>query len=309
MNSNRWLDYSLEAMEPSEVAQMKYCEEAFNELKDKLNSSYVEQQISADFFLIGSILTDTRISEFDPIDMLIVYYGNENLHSSNEKAIPIEELIVLREITKKTLKTLFPEALLDDSQPLALTLSNPSQSCSFCLYFSSRQRFGAVASGINSSSNELTLLNKQTSEFELINPIKAIQEINLRDVKVKGNEKNLIRILKNLKADSSKPIKLSGYFIAGLVHSMEEYTLEKPPGQLLFLLLECSLYFKRLNENSFLRRVIRTPDGLSQIFQEDEAFLLKELEKLKNELDLLIKYLVLEIDLYTNVREPVTIST
>jgi len=311
LNSNRWLDYSIEAMESSDPKLTEHCVELFNDLKTKLNNVYSSQQIFVDCLLVGGASQNTQISDSGNIDMMIIYRGNEAYQPlSNEPlTVGMDELIILREITKKTLKSLFPEALLDDSQPLALTMSNPSQSCNFCLYFSFWHNYETTASGINSYSGEVLLLNKESLEFELTNPLKTINEINSKDGKVKGNEKSLVRILKNLKADSTEPINLSGYFITCLVHSMEDYTLDKPPGQLLFLLLECSLYFKRLSENPFLRRVIRTPDGLSQVFQGNEALLVKELEKLKNEMDLLIKHLVLEIDLYTNVKELVTINS
>lgn len=297
---SQWLQFAIEAMEPVDKAQTEHLIQRADSLEELLKVGFEGQRIKADYMLMGGLLNDTHTKLAQKIDVLILYKGKKNEEKPNEteleKAIP-----GVRAFTYTYLTNLFPEALIDDSQPLALEMSNPSWSCSFCLHFGFWHTNRSVASGINSFMGAVKVFNKSKTSFTDMAPIQAMFQMNTKNSNTNENAKQMIRILKSLKANSSKNIQLTGHEISSLVYSMDEYALKKQHGQLLFLLLECSLFLKRLEDAVFLQRTIKSPDLLPLINSNNERYFATGINNLKTELDTLIKHLVLEIDLYTNV--------
>jgi hypothetical protein len=180
--------------------------------------------------------------------------------------------------------------------------------CNFCYYFGYQQLNEGTAFGNFSLNSKTKLLNFKSFKFEDINPLLQITELDKKDVITQGNAKTLIRILKNLKSDAFNSVTLTGHQLTGIIYSMDDYTLSKPPGQLLFLLLEVSLYLKRLIENPFIRRSLKNADRTLLIEDSHEESFIHGIKELKKELDSLIKQLVLEIDLYSNIYDYVSIT-
>jgi hypothetical protein len=298
---SEWLQFAIEAMNPLEKDETEALIQKADSLEELLKMRYEEHKTKADFMLIGGILNNTHTQFAKKIDLLILYKGQKGEALSNGEPT-IETILTFRTLTKKYLDELFPEAHTDDSQPLALQMSIPSWSCSFCLHFGFWHTNRTSASGINSLMSKVHVLNKDNLLFNEMAPIQAMFQLNTKDTATNDNTKVLIRILKSLKAKSEHAIPLSGHEITSLVFSMDDYTLKKQHGQLLFLLLECSLFLKRLEDAIFLQRTLKSPDLLA-LWQGDynERLFTQGIVYLKAELDTLIKHLVLEIDLYTNV--------
>jgi len=173
--------------------------------------------------------------------------------------------------------------------------------CNFCYYFGSEQTNAHNAFGNFSTNSDCRLFNFKSFALEDSNPITITEEITNKDLRTNGNTKTLIRLLKNLKADAFKPVTLTGHQISSIICSMEDYTLSKPSGQLLFLLLEVSLYLKKINDNPFAIRSVKSPDDYPLINSMNEESFIHGINQLKAEMDSLIKHLVLEIDLYTDI--------
>ncbi len=300
--SEKWVDYLREAMQPMSNSITNTMVDDCNEIENKLKEAYLEQNICADFMITGSTLFNTHISEKETIDLVIIYTGfGKDKQLSNSDKINYQEIIALRNYTYKKLNLLYPEAKIDDSLPLALEMSNPSRLNNFRLYFGIWQNILTTASGFNSFSNPVKIFNNRSEIINFCDPIKSLFELNKKDNLVYGNIKSLIRILKNLKADSDNNEHLSGYEITSILFSMESIFLDKPPGQILFLLLECSLFLKKLIDDPFLRRSIKSPYGKAVFYSPNETKLIIRIKNLKTEIENLIKHLVLEIDLYTNI--------
>jgi hypothetical protein len=66
-------------------------------------------------------------------------------------------------------------------------------------------------------------------------------------------------------------------------------------------LLEVSLFLKKLLENPYARRSLKSADNFALIDTEHEDSFVFGITNLKAEMDTLIKHLVLEIDLYTDI--------
>lgn len=303
IKSTKWLDYVLEAACPVSSGITKQLVEQSNQLEAQLSKLYRTQDISVDFILTGSVAYNTHISENETIDLMIVFNGfNQQDGNADCETIHFQEIIALRNYTTKILKSLYPEANIDDSQPLALEMSTKSMSnYAFRLLFGHRLYTNSSASGLNSLASPIAILNNNSLNFEACDPGKALFKIDKKDQASRGNIRLLTRLLKNLITDSDSALKLSGYEITSIVYSLEEVTLYKPSDQILFLLLECNLFLKRLIEDPFTRRLVRSPEGNQVFYSGNETKTLTKLLNLKTELENLLKHLVLEIDLYTKI--------
>lgn len=304
-NKERWLNYSIEALKPVNNESSGLISEMTEKMKENLHQAMLIKDFLVDFSIMGGLASNTHIKHEETIDLLIIFkgYSYSNAPQNNTYIPQLEDLILLRDYTKRYLKNKFPEALLDDTQPLALEISFPSSSCNFCYYFGCQQKSEPTPSGNYSQNSTLKLLNFKSFIFEDSNPLKIVSELITKDENTRGNTKTLIRVLKNLKADAADPITLTGHQITSIIYSMDDYTLSKPPGQILFLFLEVSLYFKRVIENPFIRTSLKSPDQNQLVASNHEESFIYGVTLLKKELDSLIKQLVLEIDLYTNVYE------
>lgn len=298
--SNKWLQFALQSMKAVDKEESRQLIKKTELLEGMLRSGFEKRQVLADFVLMGGLASNTHIAQSTLIDLLIVYKGNHNeLFPENYQNL--EAIIHFKEKTKQHLIELFPEALVDDSLPFALKMSIPSWSCAFCLHFGFWHINRIQASGISPIDSGVRIYNKNELNFVGMDPLQTLFLLNDKNAKTNENAKPLIRILKALKAQSKNKEHLSGFEIASIVYSMDEYTLKKQQGLLLFLLLECSLFLKRLEDSVFLQQSIKSPDMMEVFNLNNEVYFKKGIKNLKAELDMLIKHLVLEIDLYTNI--------
>lgn len=299
-----WLDYTIEALKAIDKDATMRIFDISKNLQQNLQHKLADKNMLLEFKHIGGMAENTHINHNETVDLLIILKGYQYPQSSKDEIFDpeLEDLILLRDYTKLYLKNKFPEALFDDSQSLALEMSSSSIPCKFCYYFALWHHPNKeMAFGNFLTKTQIKLLNSKPFELDNSDPLTNINELNAVNEKTRGNTKNLIRILKNLKADAFEPVTLSGYQITSIICSMDEHTLFKPPGQILFLLLETSLYLKKLQDNSFLRNSLKSPDGNLLIPSTGEKSFIHGVTLLKRELDSLIKQLVLEIELYADI--------
>jgi hypothetical protein len=223
--------------------------------------------------------------------------------SNTEGTAIIEQLIQLKYLVHTQIISQFPETKFSECQEYSLKLINQSRPFHVSLFFGTQNSNRDIVSGNNTSPEIIRILNFKSRELSVVNPFQNLLQLSLKDNLVNQNAKPLIRILKTIKNNAINPITLTGHEITSIVYSMENYLLEKPHGQLLFLLLECSLFLKHLEDTHFLRHNLKSPDNEQILNIKNDLRIQKGIHYLKIELDLLIRNLVLEIDLYTNIYE------
>ncbi|MDA3892046.1 MAG: hypothetical protein PF517_10330 [Salinivirgaceae bacterium] len=297
-----WLKYSIEALTPVQKVITEIYQETAIAMGQIIQSDLFEENILVEIKNIGGIANNTYINQDETADLLIVLKETNENKDQNELS-KLKELIQLREFTKIVLRNKFPEALLDDSQPLAIKLSIPSKPCNFCYYFGYFLTNDDKASGDFPINNEIKLLNYQSRSLCTSNPIKMITEVQKKDRQTHGNTKNLIRILKSIKTDSIDPICLTGHQITCIIYAMDNFTLSKPSGQLLFLLLEVSLFLKKIVENPYVAPSLRNPDNNLLLEHSNLDSFRNGSKQLKQGVDDLVKKLIMEVDLYENIFE------
>ncbi len=295
-----WLNYTIKALKPISSTTTTAIIEQTNVLGKELQQALLLNNMLVDFFLIGGITNNTHIKQKETVDVLLLFKGYKEKDNIKADYPSLKDIQLLRHNTEVYLKTRFPEAQFDNSLSLSLKLNNLPLSCNFCFYFGYSQTNKTQAFG-DFSHNKTELFNSELLIFEKSEPLNSAKWLMIKNDNTNGNTIPLIRILKKLKVDAQKPITLTGHEITCIVYSMEDYTLTKQPGQIIFMLLEVSLFLKLLIDDPFMKRNLKDPNGDLITRPQNDYLFTREVYKLKNEVDLLIKHLIHEIDLYTNI--------
>jgi hypothetical protein len=302
MATKLWLDYAIRAMNPVNKEVTHKIMEQTSLIENIVKPIVAQQGIKADFLMVGSVAAQTHIEPNCCVDLLVQINTDEEKSRVGDNWI-IEQLVQLKCLVQNQISSKFPETKFSESQQFSLKSINLDKPFNINLFFGTKHTNLDKAPGMNTSPEKISVLNFRNMELVDMNPFQNTLQLNRKDILVNQNVKPLIRILKTIKNNARNPISLTGHEITSIVYSMENYLLEKPNGQLLFLLLECSLFLKYLEGNQFLRNNLKSPDNIQFKNKENELRIQQGIHFLKIELDLLIRNLVLEIDLYTNVYE------
>lgn len=299
-----WVNYMIEAMKPVDEKLTQNLLVQANYLENLLRAQLMAYDLNVGIMRVGSIVYNTHISSTSTVDLILIHNGFEN-NQKNTNATALEPVKKLKDITLKILQKKFPEVLGTNSHNLHYKMSCPSWLCNFQLYFASRKFDNHRDNTSGISSEYLQILNKHTLKFVQLNPNLAFNQLAKKDKNTNSNAKMLIRVLKNLVLDADDTIPLSGYQITSIVYSMDDYTLMKPRGQIILMLLECLLFVKRLCNEPFLRLSLKHPGNAPVITPNNDALFLVGCTRLNNELEDVIKQLVLEMDVYQNIAEKI----
>lgn len=292
---NNWIDYSNYSMHTINPDITELMIGLYNKLKLELSEIYEKLGLDIEFMAIGGLLNQTSTISNKNIDVLIINNGFfKNSDYKNHEKVFIQELIALRNFTYKHIQSSYPEAKINDSRPLSIDFTLQSIPHGYSLYFGLWQCNTTLnPSGYFSNDTSVNLLNHHTLSSVCCNPFKALKNLNSKDDKTNGNARNLIRLLKNIKSKSAHKNHLSGYKIESVVYSMSNESLSKPSDQTISLLIECSLHLKKMIDDPLHKNYILSADGIIAFDEYENTNELEQIKNLKDELNTLLKNLVL----------------
>lgn len=289
------MKYVLESMMPIDKNYTENTLFASGRVQKQIKEGLAKLGYEIEFEHQGSVPLNTHIRTYSDIDLLVVNQQSFSLEppltpSSAYQGNPVEDLKSRREEVLNILKTTFTACSLDNKNSKALSISGGSLrrkiDIIFCswLYSETWEQYKLdYLKGIN-------FLDRDNHRRIKDYPFLHIKRINDRDILVDGNEKRLIRLLKNLKADSDRKIKLSSFEITCVVHTMSDVQLKQPIQKALRLLEYCSVHMNNLITDEGYRDNRFSPNG-----KEKLNFNLAEIKKLKEELDEIISDIYSEI--------------
>ncbi|MFC3442903.1 hypothetical protein ACFOKF_17145 [Sphingobium rhizovicinum] len=112
------------------------------------------------------------------------------------------------------------------------------------------------------------ILDKSVPTTTMNLPFLHAARLGEGDVPTSGGLKMAIRMLKNIKADSSRVIDLSSYDIAGLMWNCDQSLLRFTYGRELAILLGTDQWLETLVQNPSYARTLDTPDGIRKVLNE-----------------------------------------
>ncbi|MBI9066217.1 MAG: hypothetical protein JEZ09_02920 [Salinivirgaceae bacterium] len=108
-----WLNYITKAMKPVDNKITQQALSLASYLEELLKAELLAQNILVEFVQIGGTSLNTNIATTDKVDLLMVFNGF--LPKSDDHCTidaNVQELIILKELTKKILLKAFPEVQL-----------------------------------------------------------------------------------------------------------------------------------------------------------------------------------------------------
>jgi hypothetical protein len=285
------IKYALGAMQELDP---KYTQVSFQEgdrVKNQLNLGLQNANIPATFEYQGSVPLNIHIRFASDIDLLVLHAGFVTADSTGSRAstyinLPgsvLADMLVLRAQCESILDAKFPQAKVDKSGSKSIAISGgslqrkvdivPSHWHDSAEYQASGQKHDRVVK-ILDKANLVMLPNR---------PFLHMKRIDERDARSNGGAKKLIRLLKNIRKDSSRSIGLTSYDIAALVWHFDDQAINKPYYLELSLVAEAQRYLQAMVANPEFTKTLNVPDLSRKIIDSPEKF--TALTILKSEVD------------------------
>lgn len=251
----------------------------------------------------GSVPLNTHIRKASDIDLLVI---NETFFTYSTAGVRakaggyvggynngLNDMIALRKECEESLQSHYYAAKVDTTGAKSIALSGGSF----------KRKVDVVPAnwfdGVNYQLyghdylREIEVLDKNVPEGIVNSPFLFMHEVNIKDTRTQSGAKKAIRMLKNIKNDSSRRIDLSSYDITSLIWHMPNEKLNQPNYMELSILAHTQEYLDYLCRRPVFAKDLNTPDNSRKIIDSEDKFL--SLTALSREVDALAAAVYKEI--------------
>ncbi|WP_166667974.1 nucleotidyltransferase domain-containing protein [Orenia marismortui] len=246
----------------------------------------------------GSVTNNTHIKTHSDIDLLVIIKKFTTLEPPQKATIPytgdpVEDLVNLREECYLHLHNAFPEVNVDNTGSKSIALSGGSLKRKVDVVPSNWFDTLKYVETYNECYRGIQILDYFKRERILNTPFYHNKLLEEKDYSCNNNYKKVIRLLKNLKADSNIDIQFSSYDITALMYHMNNshYRINR---SVLVLLKNTKEFLKYILDNERYRNTLYVPDESRKIFDKPEGKL-KGLKDLKLEVDTIYEDVIEEL--------------
>ena len=220
----------------------------------------------------GSVPLNTHIRRASDVDMLAINEGFFNYDRSGSKAsyyasypdfsIPgAQEMASFRKECEDILTTRFYAAKVDTSGAKAIKVSEGSVVRKVDVVPANWYYGSDFQSTGLEQDKEIQIYNKETGERPKNHPFKFMHQVEVKDAVTQAGVKKSVRMLKNVKNDSSSEIDLSSYDITSVVWNMPNEWLNLAGAHDLTILANTQAYLEYLINRPDYTKNLNTPDG------------------------------------------------
>lgn len=243
----------------------------------------------------GSVMTNTNIkvhSDFDLLTIIDRYHYNapsvpvNNPYTDTNPHSDIEEL---RKQATSILKNQYGE--VDTSGTKSISIFNKSLHRKVDVVFCFWYHIEEYLKTSNEYYRGIYLFDFVKKQKILDYPFAHIQSVNNKGTYTNDGSKKGIRMLKNIRSDSDN--KLNSFQLTTIIHSIENQELPSSSGTEIILASNISQKLNSLINNPVYRKSIQSPNGTENPLTNDDC--VKEMEKMKDELDTLVRDSYLEM--------------
>lgn len=278
LNEDDAVKYAIGAMQPIDASYTQNTFSEANRVRDQLADGLQKRGLTPGFEYQGSVTSDTHIRVHSDIDLIALHNKFHTLEPPLQPLIPyngnpLDDLRRLREDSCAILGSAFPQATVDKSRGKAIGISGGSLrrkvdiiAANWYTTTEYQQNQNAVfrAVQVYDAASNTRLVNK---------PFLHNDRINQRDIRLRGNLRKTIRLLKSLKYDAESGVRMSSYDIASIAYSMPDQLLTVEPAQSLRLLASADQFLRVLQASAPVRSALRVPNETRPIFGPDGASL------------------------------------
>lgn len=289
--------YTLGAMQEVDPNYTRISIEEGDRVKSHISNSLITRLV---FRYQGSVPLNTHIRRGSDIDLLVIHDDFFVFDAIGPKAQNyiggfdgLSAMVKLRKDCEESLKSRYYAATVDTSGAKSIALSGGSFKRKIDVvpanWYDTRkyQEYG------HEYFRDIQVLDKTVPEQVKNSPFMFMHEINMKDHRTNGGAKKVIRMLKNIKNDSSYNIELSNYDITSLIWHMPNEMLTVNQYMELSLLVNTQTYLKYLYHRESDTKALMTPDNSRIIFNEPAKW--DGMQRLSYEVDALSKSVYGEI--------------
>ncbi len=271
------MKYVLECMQPIPPLYNEHLYHTCQRVADKLQRDLAEEGIFPDFRYQGSRQTDSAVTLYGDIEMMLVLAPQPE---ADAKAAVRQLSGLVRQFCENS--SMF--RTVDHGCDAAIrvrTMKKPFVSLSIlpCIWVDTDK----YKTGGKEISRGIAEYDFKRGVRKSYLPFRNIARINQKDDKVRGNLKRLSRMLRCLQLDAPERINLTQYELTCALYNMSERHLQIEPRYIVSLLPAVSDYLDQLARYGMFRKVM-SPSKKELVFGHDENKG-KELQKLKNVVD------------------------
>ena len=244
-------------------------------VKNQLCQAFESSGIGCDFEYQGSVTNDTHIKSHSDIDLLCITRRFETLESPQVPTYPyggdpVQDLKDIRETGAKTLRSVYPAAEIDDSGSKSVSIEGGSLSRKIDIVPANWHNTNQWAASQAKRFRSVEVLDLKSGTRLKNSPFMHNYQIKVRDEKVSGGLRKVVRLMKSLRYDRGT-IKLSSYDLTAIGYHMPEHQLHTFPGGEIPLLCRLKAYIDFLGSNKEYCLSLDVPDGSRKIFTSGHA--------------------------------------
>lgn len=274
--------YAVGAMQSVGLAYTLKSYEEGDRVRDRLAEGFTSANLLVEFRYQGSVPLDVHVRGNSDIDLLLLdgFYRTvdpslmlpPSAYFSHSQVNMETRLNTLRTEATTILRRRYPEATVDVSGSKAISISGGSLQRSVDIVPSHwHDTVDWKMHGEQHFRNVFILDAKQSTRISN-KPFKHIFEIEKRCIQVSGSLRKAIRLLKNIRYDSSKKLELSSYDIASLAWHMTDAELTVPFALDLLLINNVRSFLARLVADPAATKMLDVPDRSRKIINSEAKF-------------------------------------
>lgn len=270
--------YALGSMQPVGKSYTEKSYEEGDRVKERITEGLLgSPRISFEYQ--GSVPLDVHIRGSSDVDLLLIHEEFVTHDVEAARYIPyspyygkpaVDELKVLRDQATLILKRRYWAASVTPGAK-AIRISGGSLERDIDVVPSHWHDTASYATSKNKELRGIKILNGEHDTVHNL-PFLHMKHIRDRCVEHSGSLRKVIRLLKNLKADSDSEIALSSYDIAAIAWHMPSELLRIPYFVDLLLIARTKQHLSRIAGDEAYRNSLWVPDGSRKIFNESSKF-------------------------------------
>ena len=276
--SNEAVRYVIGSMQELEPTYTSICYEEGQRVINQITSGLGTYGIPASYEYQGSLPLNIHIRFASDVDILVLHRGfftsdpRGSLDSSYVvvPGTPIENLIQLRKSCESILEQAYPAANVDKTGSKSISISGGSLRRKVDVVPSCWHNTVQYQTSGRKHDREVKVLDKNIPTTITNSPFLHMLKIETKDVLTDGGAKKVIRLLKNVRSDSERNIKLSSYEIAALVWNFESVELQASELFELRLLANAQRIIDWWARNPQAAKKLIVPDGSRYILDTSE---------------------------------------
>ncbi|SEL78924.1 hypothetical protein SAMN05216382_2645 [Sphingomonas palmae] len=273
--------YTLGAMQEVDPDYTAKSNEEAERVIAALRSSLTAADRYAEFRQQGSVPANTHIRGASDVDLLVLggvhTYDPGGVRARAGLYLPwngsiVQEIDDLRCECEDILKRRYWAATIDTTKPKSIRMSEGSLTRDVDVVPAHWSDNVTYQASLLERDRGVCILDRSVPTTTMNLPFLHIDRLNVGDLPALGGLKMSIRLLKNLKADSSRTIGLSSYDMAGLMWNCDARLIRYHAGRELSVLLGTDQWLEWLVTNPAEAGRLMTPDGIRRVLDEGEKF-------------------------------------